>query len=116
MHLRPMGSSQQNLWTGRVRWGFGQYFMGTAPEFMLASAVFRLPQHPAIYGSIAMLYGYVKSALKGAERLDDLVFRRFLRHYQRQCLVLGKPEATRRTNAAQAQVWSARHPSPPATG
>jgi poly-beta-1,6-N-acetyl-D-glucosamine synthase len=116
MHLRPMGSSQQNLWVGRVRWGFGQYFMGTAPEFMLASAVFRLPQHPVVYGSIAMMYGYAKSALKRAERLDDLEFRRFLRRYQRACLVLGKREATRRTNTQQASVWAARYGSPSGNG
>ena len=28
-HLRPMGSSQKNIVTGRIRHGFGQYFMGT---------------------------------------------------------------------------------------
>jgi glycosyltransferase involved in cell wall biosynthesis len=39
LHLRPMGSSQQNIWTGRLRWGFGQYFMGTAPLYLVASAV-----------------------------------------------------------------------------
>ena len=28
-HLRPMGTSHKNWWTGRVRHGVGQYFMGT---------------------------------------------------------------------------------------
>ena len=29
VHLRPMGSSQQSIYTGRMRHGYGQYFMGT---------------------------------------------------------------------------------------
>src|SRR5882724_3486132 len=55
MHLRPMGSSQKGIWTGRVRSGYGQYFMGTAPLYLLAVAVFRLPKRPVLLGSIAML-------------------------------------------------------------
>ena len=109
LHLRPMGSSQKGIWTGRVRSGFGQYFMGTSPSYLLASAVFRLPQHPVLYGSVAMVYGYFSSALKGVDRYGDLEFRRFLRRYQRDCLVLGKREATRRCNDRQASVWRERH-------
>jgi hypothetical protein len=111
-----MGSSQKGIWTGRVRSGFGQYFMGTAPEYFLASAAFRLPQHPVVYGSVAMLYGYAKSALKRAPRYGDDEFRSFLRHYQRECLRFGKGEATRRANERQARVWQQRHPESAAVG
>ena len=38
-HLRPMGSSHKGILTGRKRHGFGQYFMGTGPIYMTASAV-----------------------------------------------------------------------------
>ena len=31
IHLRPMGSSHKGIFTGRIRHGFGQYFMGTSP-------------------------------------------------------------------------------------
>ena len=110
LHLRPMGSSQKGIWTGRVRSGFGQYFMGTSPSYLLASAVFRIPQHPIVYGSVAMIYGYVSSAVKGVPRYGDDEFRRFLRRYQRECLLRGKGEATRRSNARQAAVWNAKHP------
>src|SRR6201999_700873 len=41
VHLRPMGSSQVSIYTGRMRHGYGQYFMGTSLPFMIASAVFR---------------------------------------------------------------------------
>jgi glycosyltransferase involved in cell wall biosynthesis len=110
LHLRPMGSSQKGgIWAGRVRTGYGQYFMGTAPLYLTASAVYRLFQHPVLYGSAAMLWGYFSSAARGVARYDDPVFRRFVRRYQLQCLFLGKAEATRRTNEAQAEVWSRTH-------
>ena len=112
LHLRPMGSSQKGLWAGRVRTGFGQYFMGTAPLFLLASALYRLLKPPVFYGSAAMLWGYFSSAARGVARYDDPDFRRFLRRYQRDCLVRGKRAATRRANAAQAAVWQAAREAP----
>ena len=42
IHLRPMGSSHQGLLTGRMRHGYGQYFMGTDLLFISASAICRL--------------------------------------------------------------------------
>lgn len=109
-HLRPMGSSHQGIWSGRVRTGYGQYFMGTSPLYLVASACFRLFKYPVLYGSLAMLWGYFSSAARGVARYGEPAFRRFLRRYQWQCLLHGKPEATRRANAAQAPVWHAAHP------
>jgi biofilm PGA synthesis N-glycosyltransferase PgaC len=109
IHLRPMGSSEKGLWTGRVRWGYGQYFMGTAPVYLLASVIFRLPQHPVLVGGIGMLWGYLSSALRGAGRYDDLEFRKFLRSYQYACLRLGKRAATRKVNEAQERFWRNQH-------
>lgn len=111
IHLRPMGSSQVSIWTGRKRWGFGQYFMGTAPSYMLASAAFRMAHYPYVIGGLAMMYGYLRSMLDGTARYDEPGFRQFLREYQTDCLLHGKPEATRRLNERQATVWEARHPT-----
>jgi poly-beta-1,6-N-acetyl-D-glucosamine synthase len=108
IHLRPMGSSQKGIWTGRVRMGYGQYFMGTAPTYILASAMFRLLKHPIMLGSIAMLWGYLSSAWRGASRYDDREFREFLRRYQYACLRLGKRRATRMVDDAQEAVWRSR--------
>lgn len=108
LHLRPMGSSQKGIWTGRVRSGYGQYFMGTAPAYFFASTMFRLLKHPILIGSIAMLWGYFLSALRGAERYDDLAFRKFLRRYQYACLRLGKRRATRKFNDTQEAAWKTR--------
>ncbi len=109
IHLRPMGSSHKGIWTGRVRWGFGQYFMGTTPLFLLASAVFRMPRHPVLLGSLAMMWGYFSSAVRRVDRYGDLEFRRFLNDYQMASLRHGKPKAVRMINERQAALWRANH-------
>jgi glycosyltransferase involved in cell wall biosynthesis len=105
IHLRPMGSSYKGILTGRMRHGFGQYYMGTSPVYMAASAVFRMTRPPLVAGGAAMWWGYVKSMLRRAPRYDDADFRRFLRRYQWRSLIFGKAEATRRLTAAQESVW-----------
>jgi glycosyltransferase involved in cell wall biosynthesis len=112
LHLRPMGASQgKGIWSGRVRAGFGQHFMGTSPLYYLAVALYRLPKHPVVYGSVAMLWGYFSSALKRAPRYEDAEFRRFLRRYQHACLLMGKAAATRKITEKQAPVWQLAHGS-----
>jgi glycosyltransferase involved in cell wall biosynthesis len=93
-HLRPMGSSEKGLWTGRKRHGEGQYFMGTGVLYLLASCVYRLGKPPAVIGSVAVLWGYLSSKIRRAPRYGDERFRRFLRRYQWQCLIRGKAMAT----------------------
>jgi hypothetical protein len=94
LHLRAMGSSQKSIWTGRMRHGFGQYFMGTGLVYMTVSAVYRMTRPPLILGGLSMWWGYVRSALKRLPRYEDPEFRRFLRSYQWACLRQGKARAT----------------------
>ncbi|WP_045215628.1 glycosyltransferase family 2 protein [Desulfonatronovibrio magnus] len=96
IHLRPMGSSQQNVWTGRMRHGFGQYFMGTGLAYMTASALYRMTRPPVLVGGLGMWWGYVRSMLAREDRYQDPEFRRFLRSYQWSSLFMGKARATRR--------------------
>ena len=112
VHLRPQGTSQNGIWTGRLRAGFGQYFMGTSPLYYFAVAIYRLPAHPVLIGSVAMLWGYISSWLKGLPRYEDLEFRRYLRCYQHACLRMGKRAATARVNAERAHLWHASHSAP----
>jgi poly-beta-1,6-N-acetyl-D-glucosamine synthase len=105
IHLRPQGASQTSIWAGRVRAGFGQYFMGTSPIYYLAVALFRLRAHPMFIGSVAMLWGYFSSWAKGLPRYSDPEFRRFLRAYQHACLRVGKRAATARIEAEQIGRW-----------
>jgi poly-beta-1,6-N-acetyl-D-glucosamine synthase len=116
LHLRPQGASQKGIWTGRVRVGFGQYFMGTSPLYHLVVVIYRLPTYPVLVGSLAMLWGYLKSWLKGLPRYDDLEFRRFLRSYQHACLLMGKRAATARISAERAGLWRAGHSTPDPDG
>ena len=93
-HLRPMGSSEGGIWRGRIRHGYGQYFMGTSLPYMVASATYRMTRPPHILGGAAMLWGYSRSLLKRETRYDNKDFKRFLNSYQWSCLIHGKTKAT----------------------
>lgn len=105
IHLRPMGSSQKGIFTGRMRHGFGQYFMGTGFIYMAASSVFRMIHPPYLLGGLAMFWGYLKSFFQRQPRFDDKELVKFIRNYQLACLVKGKQTATEQLNAEQEQVW-----------
>jgi glycosyltransferase involved in cell wall biosynthesis len=108
IHLRPMGSSQKGILTGRMRHGFGQYFMGTGLVYMTASAIFRMTMRPWVLGGLAMWWGYVRSFLGFRRRYPDGEFRRFLRRYQWTCLLRGKRRATLRLDREGETRWRAR--------
>ena len=93
IHLRPMGSSQVGILSGRMRHGYGQYFMGTGLLYMLANAANRLNEKPYVIGSAAMMWGWLKSALQRKPRYEEPGFRAFLRHYQWRALLVGKQRA-----------------------
>ncbi|MFO8127010.1 glycosyltransferase family 2 protein [Yoonia sp.] len=105
-HLRPMGSSQQSIYTWRRRHGFGQYYMGTHPLFMIASAVNRMRQPPFVLGGLAMLQGYFGAMLRRVPRHGDAELRAFVRAYQLDALRHGKASAVARIEAERAAVWA----------
>jgi biofilm PGA synthesis N-glycosyltransferase PgaC len=111
-HLRPMGTSHHSWWTGRVRHGRGQYFMGTSPVYMAASALFRTTRPPVVLGGAAMLWGYVRSALGKEQQYGDPEFRRFLRGYQLRCLMRGKRKATIHLNESTLSRWRPARSTP----
>ena len=106
IHLRPMGSSQKGIFTGRMRHGYGQYFMGTGFVFMAASAVSRLNQKPYVLGSLAMLWGWLSAAIQRKPRYDDPAFRSFLRRYHRRVLLVGKRRAVEEMQRAPVPTAS----------
>ncbi len=103
-HLRPMGSSQTSIYTGKRRHGFGQYFMGTDPLYFTATAVYRSLEPPYILGGLSMLQGYVGAWLKGARRLDDPELVAFIRAYQRRALRVGRAKAIAEIEAERAHL------------
>lgn len=104
-HLRPMGTSDKGFWRGRSRHGVGQYYMGTGPLYLLASALYRMTRPPLLIGGVAMIWGYLKAFATHQPRYDDPAFRQFLRKYHHACLILGKKRATQSINNRQADKW-----------
>ena len=113
VHLRPMGSSDRGILTGRRRLGEGYWFLGAAPSFVLASAVYRSGHKPALIGSLATLQGYARAWLKGLPRYDDLEFRRYLRRYHRAMLIRGRARAAQMFDREAALTWTRRQPKMP---
>ena len=93
VHLRPMGSTQQSIYTGRIRHGYGQYFMGSSLMWMLATALYRIPEKPYVIGGVCILWGWLRSWLKRMPQYNEPGFRQFLRGYQFRALVIGKKRA-----------------------
>jgi poly-beta-1,6-N-acetyl-D-glucosamine synthase len=93
IHLRPMGSSQQNIWVGRIRWGRGKYFMGSRFYYVAAASVYRMFERPWLVGGVGIAYGYLKAAATRHPRYSDPEYLRYLRGYELSSLVLGKRRA-----------------------
>ena len=114
LHLRPMGSSHQGMWHGRMRHGFGQYFMGSSLLFLLASATYRILKRPYVIGSLAMVCGFLSAMIRRVPRYPDLEFRGHLRRYQMRSLLHGKSRARELTEELLASAWDpSAIPSPP---
>lgn len=106
IHLRPMGSSQNGISTGRMRHGFGQYYMGTGLIYLTISSLYRILEKPAIFGSLWIWWGYVKSMLLFKKRYNDLAFRKFLRRYHWLALTRGKNTAVELVEDQYSKVWT----------
>lgn len=94
VHLRTMGASHRGILTGRYRQGYGQYYMGTGLLYLTAGAIGKMNQKPYVIGQLAVLWGWVFSALRGMPRYENPTFRAFLRRYQWRSLLVGKRRAT----------------------
>ena len=81
-HLRQMGSSFRSVYHGRLRWGRGQYFMGTHPGYILAVAAYRMFERPWFAGGLCILGGYTQAWLRRTPRYESVGFRAHLRRWQ----------------------------------
>ncbi|PZX13454.1 glycosyl transferase family 2 [Palleronia aestuarii] len=107
-HLRPMGSSQSGVLTGRMRHGFGQYYMGSDFAFFTASCLFRMGHPPFVIGGLASWWGYVRAWIRGAEQHEDAELLAFVRAYQRRALRVGKARATAEIVEGRTALWQSR--------
>ena len=106
IHLRPMGSSDQSIFVGRMRHGYGQWFMGTGLIYIIVSALYRMTKRPFFIGGFGIFWGYIKTMLNGEPRYEDLNFRRYLRQYHWSCLFRGKAEATEIINQKNKRYYN----------
>jgi glycosyltransferase involved in cell wall biosynthesis len=105
-HLRPMGTSQKGVFTGRARHGFGQYYMGSDPVYFAATCLFRMAHPPYVIGGLASFWGYISAWLRRAPQHGDTELRAFIRDYQRRALRLGKARAIEAIEAERAAQWT----------
>lgn len=87
IHLRMMGASDRSVYRGRLRWGAGQWFMGSSLPYVVASGVFRFHEKPYVLGGLLIVLGYLSAALARRPRYAEPGFRAALRQWQRARLV-----------------------------
>jgi glycosyltransferase involved in cell wall biosynthesis len=104
-HLRPMGSSQTSIYTGRRRHGFGQYYMGSDFLFFVATAIFRMAEPPYVLGGLATIQGYLSAWLRRVPQHGDTELRAFIRSYQRRALLKGKARAVAEIEQERASLY-----------
>ena len=90
IHRRLMGSSEAGIIRGRMRWGKGQYFMGTHPLFLLAITCYRMLERPYLVGGLMIFVGYCRAYFDSIGRYENYAFRRSLHAWQMERLKLGK--------------------------
>ena len=104
-HLRPMGTSEKGVLTGRMRHGYGQYYMGSDFFYFTATCLFRIMHPPYLIGGLATWWGYVRAWLGRKPQQQDIGLRDFIRRYQRRALQVGKRRAIEEIEAAFASNW-----------
>ena len=87
---RIMGSSHKSIFHGRLRWGWGQYFMGTHPLYILVVGLYRMIERPYISGGILIVSGYIKGWVTHTPQYNHPGFRASLHAWQLERLKLGR--------------------------
>jgi glycosyltransferase involved in cell wall biosynthesis len=80
-HHRLTGS-EEGLFRDRVKHGVACYVSGYHPLFVAASCIRRLTHRPKIVGSIAVMYGFLKSYVTRPPRLTDRSYFSYIRGQQ----------------------------------
>ena len=81
-HHRLMGSSDQNVFKGRVRLGRGIWFMGYHWLYAIASGVFRMHEKPRVIGGLIIIAAFFYAAIRREPRFEDPGFREHLQSWQ----------------------------------
>ena len=105
IHQRLMGSSGKGIVQGRLRWGKGQYFMGTHPLFLLAITIYRMREKPFFIGGLFIFIGYYRAFFTSMRRYDHNAFRKSLHAWQMERLKLGKRLEVIPTNVEKTDIF-----------
>ncbi len=81
-HHRQMGSSDSNVFKGRMRLGRGIWFMGYHPLYAIASGIFRMAERPYVVGGLIIIGSYFSAAFRRERRFEDGEFIRDLQKWQ----------------------------------
>jgi poly-beta-1,6-N-acetyl-D-glucosamine synthase len=80
-HHRFTGS-EEGLLRDRIKHGVACYVSGYHPLFLAASCARRLTQKPRVMGSLAILYGFLKSHVTRPPRMSDRSYFAYIRGQQ----------------------------------
>lgn len=81
VHHRLTGSAEGS-WRGRVKNGHAEYVSGYHPLYAVARSLSNMARKPYVLGSIAMLYGFFRSYLCRAGRVNDPELIKYLQDQQ----------------------------------
>ena len=82
IHHRLMGSSDSNVFKGRIRLGRGIWFMGYHPLYAIASGLFRARERPYVIGGLIVVASYAYAAVRKEPQFEDREFINELRKWQ----------------------------------
>lgn len=116
---RIMGSSHKSIYHGRLRWGWGQYFMGTHPLYILVAGLYRVIERPFVIGGLLIIAGYLQGWVTRTRQYNHPGFKASLRAWQLERLKLGRrlevlpePNGSMPTDpVGQQETADANHPS-----
>lgn len=92
-HYRVTGAATGSL-KSRIEQGYGAYYMGYHPLFLVARGVRYMARRPYLIGGLALISAYFLAWLRGQDHLEDPVVIRYVRQTQWKQLVgllAGKP-------------------------
>jgi poly-beta-1,6-N-acetyl-D-glucosamine synthase len=103
VHHRPLGSADGTV-RGHARHGECAYIAHYSPLWVALRSLKIATRRPRGLAGLAFLYGYLRAAARGTERVPDEEFRRFTRRELRRRLWLGSVQAVGRARTSGPAV------------
>lgn len=87
LHHRLCGAAD-GTWKNYVKFGLSNYITGYHPLFMLLKCLRRTLRRPYVVGGVALLVGFVKGYLRGAQQVNDHALISYVRRQQMNALLM----------------------------